>query len=103
MSGHHSLIMKRSAPSLLRDIEPAFHVRSHSRGGKVELLDWQTGQRIMLDSASARMWSLLLSTGSRAATLQALLLEGDGSPAQVQHSLDAFVHRMTAHNLLHIN
>lgn len=95
--------MKRTAPSLLRDIEPASHIRSHSRGGKVELLDWQTGRRLTLDSASARMWSLLLSTGSRAATLQALLLECDGPPAQVQHNLDAFVHRMTAQKLLHID
>lgn len=101
MTGDYCLVMKRSAPCLLRDIEPAPHIRSHTRGGEVELLDWQSGQRHALDHASARMWTLLLSTGSRIATLQTLILESDAPPAQVQRELESFVQRMTAQHFLH--
>jgi hypothetical protein len=101
MTGSYSLVMKRSAPCLLRDIEPTPHVRSRACDGEVELLDWQTGQRHSLDHAAARMWTLLLSTGSQAATLQSLILESDAPAAQIQRNLDAFVQRMTAQRFLH--
>lgn len=100
MTGLYSLVMKRSAASLLRDIEPAPHIRSRACGGGVELLDWETGQRHSLDHATARMWTLLLSTGSLAATLQSLILESDAPAAQIQRNLDAFVQHMTAQHFL---
>ena len=66
------------------------------------LLNCETGGCYTLDCVSARMWALLTATGSKAATLQALLLESDLSPVQLRRDMDAFVRRMETHNLLRL-
>ena len=64
------------------------------------LLDIDSGQSFTLDPIGARVWTLLTTTGSAAATHEALLTEFSADPERLRADVNAMIQQLTEQGLL---
>jgi hypothetical protein len=89
------------SPSLARtQVAVPDRVITRSVGGSLVILDVDSGRSFTLDAIGARVWTLLVETGSAQATYDALLREFDADPGQLALDLDALIGQLADGRLL---
>lgn len=76
------------------------NVMTRAVDGTLVLLDIDSGRSFTLDAIGARVWSLLISTGSVAATSEVLIDEFAADPAQLRADVVAIVAQLSKQGLL---